>query len=97
MDVLVTYDIGDTDSREGAKRLRRLATVLAQYGVRVQFSVFECRLSPERFARLTDEVREVIDTERDSVIFYRFQGGFDDARQCFGRRKGHQAGQPWIL
>ena len=97
MDVLITYDIGGTDSREGATRLRRLATVLERYGVRIQFWVFECRLSPERFARLADDVQEVIDKDRDSVIFYRFQGGFDDARKRFGRSQVHQVGQPWIL
>lgn len=97
MDVLVTYDVGDTDSREGATRLRRLAYVLEQYGVRVQFSVFECRLSPERFARLAGEVQDVIDKNRDSVIFYRFQSGFDDARERLGRSQVHQIGHPWIL
>ena len=97
MDVLVTYDIAGTDSREGARRLRCLARVLEQYGVRVQFSVFECRLSPERFARLAGDVQDVIDMERDSVIFYRFQGSLDEARERLGRSQAHQIGQPWIL
>ena len=97
MDVLATYDIAGTDSREGARRLRHLARVLEQYGVRVQFSVFECRLSPERFARLAAEVQDVIDTDLDSVIFYRLQGSLDEARERLGRNHAHQVGQPWIL
>ena len=97
MDVLVTYDIAGTDSRAGARRLRRLARVLEQYGVRVQFSVFECRLSPERLARLAGAVQDVIDKDQDSVIFYRFQGSFNEVRERFGRTGMHQIGQPWIL
>ena len=42
MDVLVTYDIAETDTRKGATRLRRVAQVCEKYGERVQFSVFEC-------------------------------------------------------
>ena len=56
MDVLLTYDIADTE-RSGASRLRRVAQVCEKYGQRVQFSVFECRLSPERLARMIGEVR----------------------------------------
>ena len=48
--MLVSYDIAGTESREGAARLRRVAKICEQYGERVQHSVFECRLSPERFA-----------------------------------------------
>ena len=40
MDVLVTYDIADTDGK-GASRLRRIAKVCEKYGERVQLSVFE--------------------------------------------------------
>ena len=97
MDVLITYDIADTNCRGGAARLRRMAKVCEKYGQRVQLSVFECRLSPERLARLISEVREVIDRNRDSVIFYRFPGGFDDARRAFGLSQHHEIGQPWIL
>ena len=71
MDVLVAYDIADTDG-VGAVRLRRIARVCEKYGQRVQFSVFECRLSPERLARLIGEVQDVIDSGCDSVMVYRF-------------------------
>ena len=67
MDVLVTYDIADTETT-GASRLRRIADVCEKYGQRVQFSVFECRLSKARLARLVGEMEDIIDRERDSVI-----------------------------
>ena len=96
MDVLLTYDIADTE-RSGASRLRRVAQVCEKYGQRVQFSVFECRLSPERLARLIGEVEDAIDIHRDSVIVYRFAGKMEDARLRFGRGQQHELGQPWVL
>ena len=96
MDILVTYDIADTEGA-GASRLRRIAQVCEKYGQRVQFSVFECRLSPERLARMIGEAHDVIDSRRDSLIVYRFPGKIEDARRRFGRSQRHELGQPWIL
>ena len=96
MDVLVAYDIADTDG-VGAARLRRIAKVCEKYGQRVQFSVFECRLSPERLARLIGEMEDVIDSDCDSVMVYRFSGRVADSRVRIGRRQRHEIGHPWIL
>ena len=96
MDVLVTYDIADTDG-SGASRLKRIAAVCGKYGQRVQLSVFECRLSAARLARLIGEVEDIIDRRRDSVIVYRFPGRIEEATLCFGRRQVHELGQPWVL
>ena len=96
MDVLVTYDIADTDG-VGAARLRKVAQVCERYGQRVQFSVFECRLSPERLARMIGEVEDVIDRERDSVMVYRFPGRIGEARLRVGRRQAHVLGDPWLF
>ena len=87
MDVLVTYDIADTDTT-GALRLRRIADVCEKYGQRVQFSVFECRLSKTRLARLVGEVEDIIDRERDSVLVYRFPGGNRRGDATFGAVSG---------
>ena len=67
MDVLVTYDIADTENT-GAARLRRIADVCEKYGQRVQFSVFECRLSKARLARLVGEVEDIIDPSGPSSL-----------------------------
>lgn len=96
MDMLVTYDIADTGG-EGATRLRRIAQVCEKYGQRVQFSVFECRLSPTRLARMMGEVQDVIDQRLDSVIVYRFTGRLDEARIRLGRDVEHELGEPWVL
>lgn len=96
MDVLIAYDIADTDG-VGAARLRRIAQICEKYGQRVQFSVFECRLSPERLARMMGEIQDVMDGNRDSVLVYRFPGRMADARIRFGRSETHELGQPWVL
>ena len=96
MDVLVTYDIADTDT-SGASRLRRIADVCEKYGQRVQFSVFECRLSKTRLARLVGEVEDIIDPNLDSVLVYRFPGGIEAATLRLGRRQDHALGKPWVL
>jgi len=96
MDVLVTYDIADT-AGTGAVRLRRLCAICEKYGHRVQYSVFECRLSSTRMARMTGEIEDVIDHQRDSVIIYRFPGTMEESTLRLGRAHGHPLGSPWIL
>lgn len=96
MDIVVAYDIADTDG-VGASRLRRIAQVCERYGQRVQYSVFEFRLSPERMTRMLGEIQDVIDRDRDSVLVYRFPGRLEDARVRYGRRGVHELGQPWVL
>ncbi len=96
MDVLVTYDIADTE-KSGASRLKRIAKVCEKYGQRIQFSVFECRLSPTRFARMTAELKDAIDGRYDSVIIFRFPGNIDDAKIQFGIPRARELGDPWIV
>ena len=96
MDILIAYDIADTEST-GASRLRRIAEVCEKYGQRVQFSVFECRLSKTRLARLVAEVEDIIDRERDSVLIYRFPGMIEAATLRLGRRQHRALGRPWVI
>jgi CRISPR-associated protein Cas2 len=96
MDVLVTYDI-DTRTSEGVRRLARVAHVCESYGTRMQYSVFECRLSETRLQRLWVELADVIDPLVDSVNFYRFPGVLADARHTLGIQKRSDLGGPWLL
>ena len=59
--IVVAYDVRDR------RRLRRVATVMEQYGIRVPFSVFECRLNKERMTRLLDDIKRVINRRHDKV------------------------------
>jgi CRISPR-associated protein Cas2 len=96
MDVLVAYDI-DTTTTDGERRLTRVAKICEGYGTRVQYSMFECRLSQTRLARLTTELATAIVRSRDSVHIYRFDGPIAAARTSLGRRLPREFGQPWIL
>ena len=60
---LVCYDICDD------KRLRRVAEVCCDFGVRLQYSVFECDLNAGEKVRMEGKLTEVIDQEKDQVLF----------------------------
>ena len=96
MDILVCYDIAETDGK-GAVRLRKIADVCSQYGERVQYSVFECRISSERYARLLSEIEDVIEADLDNVVVYRFAGNINNAKTTLGIRRDHEIGEPWVL
>jgi CRISPR-associated protein Cas2 len=60
---IVTYDISDP------KRLRGVAQTLEGYGVRLQFSVFECLLDSMRLSKAKLALEAVIDASEDQVLF----------------------------
>jgi len=60
---LVCYDISNP------KRLRKVATVCEDFGVRKQFSVFLCRLSATDLVRLRSRLYDVLDLRADQVLF----------------------------
>jgi CRISPR-associated protein Cas2 len=62
---LVAYDICDP------KRLTRVARVCEDYGVRVQYSVFECRLEQDEFTDLWLKLIEEIDEKEDRLVAYK--------------------------
>lgn len=67
--VLVTYDV-DTTSKEGERRLRKVAKECVNYGQRVQNSVFECLLTEAQFVILRNTLKCIIDVKTDSIRFY---------------------------
>jgi len=65
----VTYDVS-TETKEGRKRLRKVAKTCENYGQRVQFSVFECVVDPAQWTALRHRLVESIDLKTDSLRFY---------------------------
>ena len=62
---VVSYDMVNDKIRN------RIAKILSAYGMRVQYSVFECELSKEQFRELYQELAEVeIDVDTDSIKIY---------------------------
>ena len=62
---LVAYDICDP------KRLSRVAKVCEDYGVRVQYSVFECRLDEDEFTDFWLKLLDVIEESEDRLVAYK--------------------------
>lgn len=60
---LVIYDIAD------AKRLRRVARLAEDFGVRVQESVFYCWLTPQQLLTLQAKMLALLNRTRDSVRY----------------------------
>lgn len=79
--VIVAYDITDN------KRRRVLYKFLKGFGVRTQYSFFECLLSDEQLVRLKVGIRRIVSKEEDRVGIMVVCGS------CFDRifRIGYQA------
>ena len=60
---LVCYDICDD------KRLRKVFQIMRGYGDHLQYSVFECQLTPIDLARCKAELAKTIHHKEDQVLF----------------------------
>ncbi len=60
---IVSYDIADS------KRLRRVFKACKNFGNHLQFSVFECDLSPSERIKLESELKSLIHHGEDQVLF----------------------------
>lgn len=67
--VLITYDVSVVTS-SGRRRLRNIAKICLDHGMRVQNSVFECEVDPAQFVVLKNKLMETFDPEEDSLRFY---------------------------
>ncbi|MCG7931872.1 MAG: CRISPR-associated endonuclease Cas2 [Candidatus Thiodiazotropha lotti] len=68
--VLITYDV-NVVSAGGQRRLRNIAKICQDYGMRVQNSVFECEVTPAQYVVLKNELMEAFNSNKDSLRFYR--------------------------
>jgi CRISPR-associated protein Cas2 len=96
MDVLVTYDV-DTSNQEGRARLRRVATICKNFGQRVQFSVFECRITLAQLEDLEAKLLRVIDQEADSLRIYILFGRRDRYLRAYGCDRYRDFDEPLIV
>lgn len=65
MFILVAYDSTDDQRRT------RLHRTLKNFGVPVQYSVFECQLRAADFIRLKIAVEKIVEPGSDAVRYYR--------------------------
>lgn len=60
---IVCYDIADD------KRLRKVFKTMKAFGDHIQYSVFECQLSPRDLIQCRQRLSEIINNAQDQVLF----------------------------
>ena len=70
MYIIAMYDI-NTETKGGRKRLRLIFKLLKKYLIRIQNSVFEGELTKAKFEEMKLKVNDIINTTKDSVIFFK--------------------------
>ncbi len=63
MRYIIAYDI----EKDGARN--KAAKLLGECGVRIQKSVFDCKLSKPELKKLKNDLKELINDKKDSVLF----------------------------
>lgn len=69
MMVIVSYDVSVV-TLEGRRRLRRVARVCTNYGLRVQNSVFQCLVNHDQWVGFRASLLRIFDPAEDSLRFY---------------------------
>ena len=82
MTYLVSYDIPST--KAGDRRRAKLARNLVNYGLRVQYSIFEVSISPEKIDNLLTELTSYINPKEDSIRIYPLCGTCRDKAIILG-------------
>jgi len=94
--VLICYDIS-TVTKKGRKRLREIARACEDYGVRVQFSIFECILSEAEWTLLRARLLQTFDDTTDSLRFYRLDQKARRSIEHHGNRSPIDVDAPLII
>jgi CRISPR-associated protein Cas2 len=95
-EVLVTYDVS-TETKEGRRRLRKVATVCCGFGQRVQNSVFECRVTPAQLEAMEFKLLTIIDEGEDRLRIYLLPPNRSKAVRIYGLLPPHDLREPLIV
>lgn len=96
MNVLVTYDV-NTETKAGRRRLSKVAQTCKNFGQRVQYSVFECRVDEAQYEDLCAKLKKIINSNSDSLRIYKLRGERTDFLQCYGLDKHVDFDQPLVI
>ena len=94
--ILVTYDVS-TETKEGRRRLRRVAKVCQNYGQRVQKSVFECKVDAATYELLEEALLSEIDESEDNLRLYRLTEPLGKNIKEFGTFRAADFDAPLIV
>lgn len=96
LDVLVCYDV-DTTTKAGERRLRAVGRLCKNYGQRVQYSVFSCRVTRGQYEALEARLVALIDEATDCLHLYTLPGGRESCLSRYGVSRYTDFDQPLIL
>lgn len=96
MMVLVTYDV-KTENKFGQARLRNVAKACKDYGQRVQYSVFECVITPAQWVTLRQRLTSIISEDEDSLRFYFLGANWKNRIEHIGAKKAYDPEGPLIF
>lgn len=60
----ISYDIADS------KRRREVSKILENFGIRIQYSFFECEMEQSQLEKLKNEILKIIHKKEDSLRIY---------------------------
>lgn len=81
--IVVCYDV-NTETKEGRKRLRRVAQVCKNYGQRVQKSVFECQVDEMKSEQMRRKLLKEVNLALDNLRIYRLTEPRDKHVESYG-------------
>ena len=83
--MLVSYDVNTTNDA-GRRRLRRIAKVCEDWGIRVQNSVFECSIDWAQWMALKGRLEAICDPEVDSLRYYNLGNNYQNKVVHYGAK-----------
>ena len=94
--VIITYDVS-TETKDGRRRLRKVAKLCESMGQRVQKSVFECRVNLMQFEALERELVALMNEKEDNIRIYRLTEPFEMHIREYGLFRAINFDDPLIL
>lgn len=83
--MLVSYDV-NTVNAAGRRRLRRVAKICEDWGVRVQNSVFECNVDWSQWIALRANLEAICDADVDSLRYYNLGNNYKERVVHYGAK-----------
>ena len=83
--MLVSYDV-NTVNAAGRRRLRRIAKVCEDWGIRVQNSVFECTVDWSQWLGLKAQLEAICEPTVDSLRYYNLGNNYREKVVHYGAK-----------
>lgn len=88
--VVVAYDITND------KRRQKIAKALETYGIRSNFSVFECVITESQLKAMQVKLNKIADPHSDCILYYYLCKLCVGKREVFGRQLGIRSEIVWV-